>query len=235
MAASAFQITARRSSVADPTTPYIHDNTVIVFRKGTVRATTDYWRFFLQPFHTLVYGVVAGCLVMVLLLLLLLERGHWTLADGQRRARLLGKELTVLWMAVEGFGILLAGLVSRRMCSGLPLNAYALSPSLSVCLCLSFSQSLCLCLCLCLSAVLSVCLSVSHLYICLCVSFSLDYCNSVLAGLCCGQTRSRLQRVWRRRRDQTTPLLNKLRWLPVAACGIPLRVQIAPFCVPLVR
>ena len=156
--------------MADPTTPYIHDNTVIVFRKGTVRATTDYWRFFLQPFHTLVYGVVAGCLVMVLLLLLLLlllERGHWTLADGQRRARLLGKELTVLWMAVEDFGILLAGLVSRCMCSGLPLNAYALSPSLS--LCLSFSQSLCLCLCLCLSAILSVCLSVCLSFVCLSV------------------------------------------------------------------
>ena len=133
--------------MADPTTPYIHDNTVIVFRKGTVTATTDYWRFFLQPFHTLVYAVVGGCLVMVLLVLVLLEKGHRTLADGQRRARLLGKELTVLWMAVEDFGILLAGLVGRRMCSGLPLNAYALSPSLSVCLCLCFSQSLSLSVC----------------------------------------------------------------------------------------
>ena len=170
MVAGAFQITAMRSLVADPTTPFIHDNTVIVFRKGTTRTMTDHWGFFLQPFHTLVYAVVAGCLVMVLLLLLLLEKGHWTLADGQRRARLLGKELTVLWMAVEDFGILLAGLVSRRMCSGMILNVCV--PVLSVCLCLSFSQSLSL------SLSLSVCLSVC-LCVCLCVCVCVCVCLSL--------------------------------------------------------
>ena len=108
-----FTLTPERSSVADPTTPFKHDNAVIVFRKGTTRATTDHWRFFLQPFHTLVYVVVAGCLVMVLLLLLLLEKGHWSLAVDRRVVAPLGREEACLWV-MWNLEVLVAGLVNRR-------------------------------------------------------------------------------------------------------------------------
>ena len=80
MAVGPFTITAGRSSVADPTSPYMYDNAVIVFRKGGgAGADRGGWTFFLRPFHPLVYAALAGCFLVVLLLLLLLERCHWGL------------------------------------------------------------------------------------------------------------------------------------------------------------
>ena len=112
MALAAFTQSYQRSLVADPVTPFMHDNAVIVFRKEGRGSNLDHWAFFLQPFDTLVYEVTGGCMLFVLLLLLLLERCHWSLHAGHRRApQGTGGLCRRVLRYVE---LLLAGLVRER-------------------------------------------------------------------------------------------------------------------------
>ncbi|XP_070213203.1 probable glutamate receptor [Littorina saxatilis] len=84
LAASAFAIEEGRASVVDATTPFLSTTAVVIFRKALTKQY--YWTFFLQPFHSVVYKVVAGSLVFVLLLLSLLEKGEQGLTDGKKNA-----------------------------------------------------------------------------------------------------------------------------------------------------
>ena len=107
---SVFSITPGRSSVADATTPFFYGSSVVMYRKEK-GAGHSRWTFFLQPFHFLVYAVIASCLLLLLLLLLLLDKGHRSLGTRQR-APGAGAEVT-LRRVMAHFEILLAGLLNR--------------------------------------------------------------------------------------------------------------------------
>ncbi|XP_070177982.1 glutamate receptor ionotropic, delta-1-like isoform X2 [Littorina saxatilis] len=111
MAASALAIEEGRVSVVDATTPVLYTTAVIVFRKGTTKLY--YWTFFLQPFHSAVYKVVGGSLVLVLLLLSLLEKGEQGLTDGKKKKNALNVDRVTWRRIMANFQFLFGALLNR--------------------------------------------------------------------------------------------------------------------------